>query len=957
MSTDVTLGSEVGDGGPDAPPRTVAILLGEIRALLAELHPQARAVPPVDLRSDLARDLALDSLGRAELLLRLARTFGVALPDRLIGEAATPGDLLAAIVAAGPAREPEPRPGPGAPLPQAEEPLQAATLLDVLAFHVALHPDRPHLRLCFQPGPESDQETVLTYADLDGQARALAAGFRAHGLRAGDRVALMLPTGSAFFAAFLGTLMAGGVPVPLYPPVRRSQIADHLERQVHILANAEPRILVADGEIQTFADRLRERVPALSAVATPEELAGGAPLARAAATTAASPALIQYTSGSTGDPKGVVLSHANLLANIRAMGGALGASSADVVVSWLPLYHDTGLIGCWLGSFYYGAPAVILPPLAFLADPGRWFRAIHRYRGTISAAPNFAYELSLKALREDDLAGLDLGSLRVLTNGAEPVRADTLERFARRFAAAGLRPTALAPVYGLAECAVGLAFPPLGRGPLIDRIDRDALARDGAARRADPATAHPMDVVACGRPLPGHQIRIVDEAGREVPERVEGRLQFKGPSATAGYFRSPEKTRALFDGDWLDSGDLAYVAAGDVYVTGRTKDVIIRAGRKIHPHGIEAIAEAVPGARRGCVAAFASPDPETGTERLVLAVETRLTDPAARAALRRAIEAALAAALEQPPDAILLCPPHTVPKTSSGKIRRAAARARYEAGELTGPAPEGGTFRLRLLRAAAAGRLHRTVRRAATWAYAAWWWLLLLVLGAPVWALVLALPRRSWRHAVLRAAARTFLRLSGTRLSVTGAPLEPQGAAVVVANHQSYLDGLVLAASFPGSPVFLAKQELAGQRVAGPFLRRLGTVFVHRDEATGVSDAAALCDRIRAGERLIAFPEGTFTRSPGLLPFHLGAFQAACRARVPVLSLTLSGTRSILRADQWFPRRGAVGLHVGAPLVPAGEDFHAALRLRDAARAAILARSGEPDLADEVPTRLPASAA
>ncbi|MDP4006220.1 AMP-binding protein [Methylobacterium sp. NEAU K] len=944
MSTGAPVPSEKTSESRPAPAE--AVLLGEIRALLAELHPNSRAIPAVDPGSDLARDLGLDSLGRAELLLRLARTFKVTLPDRLIGEAATPADLLAAIEAAGPARYPDVRLRSEVPCPPAEEPRQAETLIDVLAFHVGRHPDRQHLRLCLEP----DRETVLTYVGLDRRARALAAGLRERGLGVGDRVALMLPTGPDFFPAFLGVLLAGGIPVPLYPPFRRSQIEDHLERQVHILGNAEPRILVAGSEIKAFADLLRDRVAPLREVVTPDDLASAAPLTQAAAATGATVALIQYTSGSTGDPKGVVLTHANLLANIRAMGLALGASSTDVVVSWLPLYHDMGLIGCWLGSFYYGAPAVIMPPLAFLADPGRWLRAIHRHRGTISAAPNFAYELCLKTLRDQDLAGLDLGSLRVLTNGSEPVSADTLARFAQRFGAFGLRPEVLAPVYGLAECAVGLAFPPLGRGPRIDRIDRDALSHEGVARLAGPDTAHPVAMVACGRPLPGHQIRVVDEAGRELPERVEGRLQFKGPSATAGYFRSPEKNRALFDGDWLNSGDLAYIAGGDVYVTGRTKDIIIRAGRKLYPQELEEIAGTVQGVRKGCVVAFASSDPKSGTERLVVVAETRLGDPRERDALRRSVMDRLAAVLEQPPDEVLLCQPHTVPKTSSGKIRRAEARARYEAGALARPAPDARVALFRMARAATAARLHRTVRRVTDWAYAASWWASLAAVAAPVWALVHTLPRRTWRHAALRAGARAFLRLTGTPPRVTGEPITPDMAAIVVANHASYLDAVVLTAILSGGPVFLAKQELAGQRVAGPFLRRLGTVFVHRGEEAGVADAAAVLDRIRWGERLVAFPEGTFTRSPGLLPFHLGAFQAACRAHIPVIPVTISGTRSILRADQWFPHRGAIGVHVGGPLVPEGEDFHAAVRLRDVTRAAILARSGEPDLADQMPT-------
>ncbi|ACA17297.1 AMP-dependent synthetase and ligase [Methylobacterium sp. 4-46] len=920
---------------------TAADVLEVIRSLLLELHPERRRSPAVDLDSDLERDLGLDSLGRAELLLRLSRRFRILLPERLIGEASTPDDLLAALRSAGAAPRPGAVPSRTEALPPASEPHRAETWPEVLAFHVRHHPDRPHLRL--REGP--DAETVLTYADLDRRARRVAAGLLGHGLAPGDRVAIMLPTGPDFFPAFFGCLLAGGVPVPLYPPFRRAQVQDHLERQAGILTNAAPGILITDSAVAPFARLLPDRVEGLRVLTTAADLADAEPLAEPVPATGASLALIQYTSGSTGDPKGVTLTHANLLANVRAMGEALGASSADVVVSWLPLYHDMGLIGCWLGSLYFGAPAVILPPLAFLADPGSWLWAIHRHRGTISAAPNFAYELCLKSLRDEDVAGLDLGSLRVLTNGAEPVSPDTLARFARRFGAFGLQTSALTPVYGLAECAVGLAFPPLGRGPRIDWIDRAALSREGTARPAPPGEAGSTAFAACGRPLRGHQIRIVDEAGRELPERREGRLQFRGPSATAGYFRKPEATRVLFAGDWLESGDLAYMAGGDVYVTGRTKDIVIRAGRKIHPHELEEAAGAVEGVRKGCVAAFACPDPKTGTERLILAAETRLTDAPALADLRRALARAAGAVLDQPPDEILLCAPHSVPKTSSGKIRRAAARALYEAGELGRAQP---ALRAQLAGLAVAGIAARLRRIGRLWSdacYAALWWGVLGGLGAVLWLLVLVLPNRTWRYAALRAGSRAFFRLTGTPLAVEGRPMAR--AAIVVANHASYLDAAVLAAVLPGTPVFLAKHELARQRVAGPFLRRLGTAFVHRGTAEGVAETQQVLARVRAGEQLVAFPEGTFTRNPGLLGFHLGAFLDACRADIPVVPVAITGTRSLLRADQWFPRRGAVGVQFGEPIAPDGSDFHAAIRLRDRARAAILARCGEPDLADE----------
>jgi acyl-CoA synthetase (AMP-forming)/AMP-acid ligase II len=289
-----------------------------------------------------------------------------------------------------------------------------------------------------------------------------------------------------------------------------------------------------------------------------------------------------------------VLSHANLLANIRAMGAAMGASAFDVFVSWLPLYHDMGLIGAWLGSLYYPAPLVVMPPQSFLLRPERWLWAIHRHRGTLSAAPNFAFELCVRNIDDAAIEGLDLSSLRLVANGSEPVSAATLRRFLDRFGPFGFRAEVMAPAYGLAENAVGLTLPPRGQPPVIECISRHALSEKGTAEPAS-EEAGAVEAVSCGQPLPGHEMRVVDDIGRELGERHEGRLQFRGPSATSGYFRDAAKTRELFSGDWLESGDLCYIAGGNLFVTGCTKDIIIRGGRHIHPSEIEEAVGELPG--------------------------------------------------------------------------------------------------------------------------------------------------------------------------------------------------------------------------------------------------------------------------------------------------------------------------------------------------------------------------
>ena len=508
---------------PDPPARSDEIagaVLEVVRALAAELHPR-RALAPLTLDSTLERDLGLDSLARVELLARLERASGVRLPESLLLSAETPRDLWRALAAAGraPALAPETAVAPALAAAMAA-PETADTLWAVMDWHVQAHPDRPHIFLLTESGAEEE----IRYGTLAREAEAIAAGLQARGLRPGQTVAIMLPTGRDYFTSFFGVLAAGAIPVPIYPPVRASQIEDHLRRHARILANAQAVALITVPEAKPLAQLLRLLLPNLAWITTTTDLAAaGAALTRPLLRDS-DIALLQYTSGSTGHPKGVILTHANLLANIRAMGAAVQVGPRDVFVSWMPLYHDMGLIGAWLGSLYYAIPLVVMSPLTFLARPERWLWAMHRHRATLSGAPNFGYELCLRRITDADIHGLDLSAWRFAFNGAEPVSPDTLRRFSARFAPCGFKPEAMAPVYGLAECAVGLSFPPPGRRPVIDRVQREALMRAGRAVPAVPEDATALEFANCGQPLPGHELRVVDATGHEIGEREEGRL-------------------------------------------------------------------------------------------------------------------------------------------------------------------------------------------------------------------------------------------------------------------------------------------------------------------------------------------------------------------------------------------------------------------------------------------------
>jgi 1-acyl-sn-glycerol-3-phosphate acyltransferase len=681
---------------------------------------------------------------------------------------------------------------------------------------------------------------------------------------------------------------------------------------------------------------------------TPQELSVQTPITANPALRAEDTAFIQYTSGSTGNPKGVVLTHANLLANIRAMGQVVQASPHDVFVSWLPLYHDMGLIASWLASLYFGFPAVIMSPLAFLERPQRWLWAIHRHRGTLSAAPNFAYELCVRKIDDRDLEGLDLSSWRYAFNGAEPVNPETIAGFQQRFAKFGLRPEAMAPVYGLAESTVGLALQLPGRGPVIDLIQRDLFMSSGQAQPAHAADANTLRFVGCGVPLPGHQVRIVGATGFELGERQEGRLEFKGPSSTSGYYRNPEQTRKLFDGEWLDTGDYAYLADGELYLTGRAKDVIIRGGRNIYPYELEQAVGAIPGVRRGCVAAFGSADPTSGTERLVVLAETRETEGAAREKLRRAINDCAVDLLGMPADDVVLAPPHTVLKTSSGKIRRAASREFYErGGKGTRPAPVWWQF-ARLVWAGALPQLRRFKRGTNEVLYAAYAWALFWVIAPLTWMMVAASGRPPHTRPLIHRAARLILRLTRTPLMVSGLEHLPRTPCVLAVNHASYLDGILLGAALPADfpHAFVAKREFLGHFVPRRFLRGIGAVFVERfDAQQGVEHVEDVAGALEQGGSPVFFPEGTFDRRPGLRAFRSGAFAIAAKAGAPLVPVAIRGARSMLRGDDWFPYRGAVSITFCAPIEPKGSEWRQVMLLRDQARREILKYCGEPDLA------------
>jgi len=921
-----------------------------LRELLTELGSPVATAHNLP-HAHLEHDLSLGSLERVELMLRLGSAFGLHLPDQVVAEANTVDDLVEAVLTTARGRQQSDL--FSAPLAQvrrsAAQPATTAahlaaegaeTLTEALIRHARANPSRPHIFLREDDGSAS----AITYGQLLERAGSVAAGLQDAGLAPGETVSIMLPTCREFFYTFFGILLAGGIPVPIYPPFRADRIEEYATRQAAILNNAQARVLVTFREAETVARLLKPSVPSLSTVRNASRLAETPaqprPFHKARADDIA---FLQYTSGSTGEPKGVILTHASLLTNIRDMIAAIEVGPDDVAVSWLPLYHDMGLIGKWLTPLYAGIPVAVLSPLAFLSRPERWLWAIHHHRGTLSAAPNFAFELCVRKIEDREIEGLDLSSWRAALNGAEPVNPETLERFANRFAAYGFRRKAILGVYGLAEASLAVSLPPPGSGSRVDSIERAAFEREG---RAIPAPDDPgaLAFVSAGRPVKTYDVRIVDEQGRDLPERTEGRLWFRGPAATRGYYRNPQATREILREDgWLDSADRAYLADGEIYITGRAKDIIIKAGRNIYPHEVEEVAGSVEGVRKGCVVAFGLRDEAMGTERLVVVAETRQQDAAALRGIEAAVTETIGETLGMPPDLVELVPPHSIPKTSSGKLRRAATQKLYLAGKLGRRKPPVWVQVTRLAAAGGARAARSSFRRALEIMYGLYALGVFGVLLATSWLLVLPIKSRRRASRLTARAIRLCLALAGCRVRVEGSEhLRSDGPCVFVSNHTSYLDALILIGYLGRECRFVSKLELRSMPFVRTFIRKMDhLVFDRSDPRARLDQVKEIEEALRSGESVFVFPEGTFTPAVGVRPFQLGAFKAAVSTGQPVCPVALRGAREILRDQTYLPKPGSVTLSICLLLDPRGDGWQEIVRLRDTARAEIARLSGE----------------
>lgn len=554
---------------------------------------------------------------------------------------------------------------------------QPGTVVDRLEGN----PRGPALSLAQGPG---GPEVTLSREELIGRGRAAARLLAAAGVAPGDRVVSLLPTGAGFLVTLFGTWYAGATIVPSTyrrPNEDRRPLA---RRLADIIRIARPRAIVGNEVTLSVVEELG-KLPGNVAILQESTLLELRPTDREAPAPplADDVALIQFTSGSTGLPRGAVIRHRQLVGNALAIGEMAAITAQDVVVSWLPLYHDMGFTGGLMCPLVWGVPVRLMATESFIRNPVSWLKCFETHGGTVSPAPPFALDLLAFRVQEQRLADVHLESWRYAWIGSEPIFTPTLDRFRERFAAHGLRPDMLKPCYGLAEATLAVTATPSAARDESLTIDRAALRESGRVEIAKAGAGDAQSVVCCGVPVAGTDVAIHGDDGAELAAEHEGRILVRGPGVMSGYYESDENP-VRQDG-WLDTGDLGFLSAGKLYVTGRLKDMIKRGGVSIQPHEIELAAGGAEGVRRGQAAAFSCPGRDKRREEIVVVVETRLRDAAQHAAIVDDVRRKVAHEAGVQIDHVEVVATGAVPRTSSGKVQRALTRKLFMDGRLPSP--------------------------------------------------------------------------------------------------------------------------------------------------------------------------------------------------------------------------------------------------------------------------------
>ncbi len=831
-----------------AKPAVVALetqIVGIVRELLVE-QGKERAANSITTKSSFQHDLGLSSLDLVELVVRCETRLDIEVPEEIAEQADTPAGWAKAIEQGSEQNTAQSayRIAPPSHDPVAL-PVNAHTLVDVLRWHAAAAHGRVHIHLIH----EGDGRAI-TCDQLLSSASQAGRGLVSLGLVRNDPVAILLPTGADFFDAFFGVMLAGGIPVPIYPPVDPARLTEYVDKQMHILGNAGIRFLISFDQARPIARLLRINLPSLIDVTTVEELHVLGSRTSARFPEPSPIAMVQYTSGTTESPRGATLSHAALLANVRAIGQAVQVRPGDAVVSWLPVASDLGLVGCWLFALYHATPLTLLSPQEFMERPESWLWAIHDSRATLSAAPNFAYETAARKIPAWALEGIDLSCWRVAINAGEAVMKETVERFSQRYAPFGFRRQAMMPAYGLAENSVGLCLPPAGREP----VERDGIYSVGAA-------------------LPGHEVRVIDEFGRLCRDGESGRLQFRGASQMRAYWDNDAAKAAVSKSGWIETGDVAFQADGEIYWVGRSKDVIVRNGRQFPVEPVEAAAERIAGIELRGVAVVGTIEQTAGTEKLVVLAECT-AEANERARVLQAVREVVRSVTGEDPDAIRLIPPGTLPRTANRKIRRNEARRLAACGEIGNEPPAASrqmaglwlANTVNLVRRGTAKsfrRLNESARESAARLVGG----LMASTGAP---------------SAVQPAVRTALTIMGKRPTPEGTQM--RGPVVIISQRSNPMDAFSVVSLVENQVTLAGPETLIGLPAwAAGILRPL---VVHTREEM---EAA-----LQAGRTLVVFPDSPLGTTVPRLRYHLRPLEAAVNMGAPIVPLGMQIIRNRL---------------------------------------------------------------
>ena len=526
----------------------------------------------------------------------------------------------------------------------------------------------------------ADGPDFVSWRQIHDEALAVAATLQSLGVAPGDHVAILGPTSRALMTAVRGCWLAGAASMVLPLPMRMASIEAFVDSTRARIRHGEAKLVLIDDALAPFYESVPgDPITLPLASVMPGAGRPGAEKWERPTDDPERLVILQYTSGSTSEPKGVMIPDRVLCANIDASCTAAELTADEVMVSWLPLYHDMGLVGFLSIPMLKGVQLVQAAPQDFMAHPGSWIQWISDWKGTATAGPNFSWVLATRALKR--MKDIDLSSLTLALSGAEPVDPVAVDAFVAEASRFGFRAGGIFPAFGMAEVAIGGAFPPRHRGLVCDNVDRVVLERERFAKQADPeeTDVHVRRLPLLGHPVPGLEMKIVDpETREELPERQVGELFIRGTSVTPGYYKRPEATEAMFHDGWLCTGDLAYMLNGELVICGRIKDVIIVGGRNVFPEDIERAVGQVDGVRAGNVIAFGV-DGYKGKETVIVVAEVKTDDPER---VRHDIHHVALEVSGLPPRDVMLVKPGTLPKTSSGKLQRAKCRETYLASEL-----------------------------------------------------------------------------------------------------------------------------------------------------------------------------------------------------------------------------------------------------------------------------------